>query len=98
VYQTANTSRQIGPKLHCNTKSSQQTTWNTKLFVLANLACTGTQLGGGVIGTAAPGGKTGGKVNILDEKLDFLHSAHFKLLCQINGNSINDCDLVHNFC
>ena len=44
--------------------------------------------------------KVGGKMNILDEKKNsFLHSK-FKLLRQIKGNLINNCDIfkVCNLC
>jgi hypothetical protein len=41
----------------------------------------------------------GGKMNISNEKV-FFRSINFKLLSQMKGNSINDCDFfkVYNFC
>ena len=35
-----------------------------------------------------------GKVNIFKKKSVFMRSIHLKLLCQIKGNSINNCDFI----
>ena len=47
---------------------------------------------GGGSGATASGSKLGDKMDILNEKFDFLHSTNFKLLSEIEGNSINNCD------
>jgi hypothetical protein len=40
--------------------------------------------GGASTGSRVEGaGKFGGKINVLDEKFDFLHSTYFKLLSQL---------------
>ena len=38
-----------------------------------------------------------GKMNIFNEKIDFLRSTNCKLWCQIKENSANDCDTVFKF-
>jgi len=52
-------------------------------------------VGKGASGAAAPGGRVPGA-----ERLIFLPPTNFKLLNQINGNSINNFDFsrFHNFC
>jgi hypothetical protein len=38
-----------------------------------------------------------GKMNIFNEKIDFLRSTNCKLWSQIKENSTNDCDTVFKF-
>jgi hypothetical protein len=46
----------------------------------------------------SPSGKKGAKINILCKKNFYLlHSPNFKLMSQIKGNSISDCDLYFKF-
>jgi hypothetical protein len=47
-------------------------------------------LGGGSV--VAPLGTRGGRINILSEKRNCLLALNFKLLNQIKGNLINDCE------
>ena len=45
-------------------------------------------------GGGGGGDKMGGKMNILDEKLYFVHSNNFKLSREIKGNTVDECDYV----
>jgi radical SAM protein with 4Fe4S-binding SPASM domain len=60
----------------------------------------------GASGAAAPSGAVQGsgkpdrKMKVKKETIEFLRQKKFKLLSQIEGNSVNDCDVckVRNFC
>jgi hypothetical protein len=45
----------------------------------------------------APADKMCGKINIFNEKNDFLRSTNCKIWSQIKENSTNDCDVVFEF-
>jgi hypothetical protein len=64
---------------------------NTKIYVRLRISIYRGVAAGHWWGHSGRQNQWGGKINILNENnVDFMHSTNFKVLSQINGNSINN--------